>query len=147
MLHSAPPKGHACVSGTSSCVLVVSREALHGCMGGNGHGYHYRQKGGLNPPFISETSELYLSCSFCCILVLWQSNKDGAHEGTAELNICGRSDDRLTAAMVHYNSLLMVLCLDFRIFCVSRRSRARGSFSFVRFRTVQYWYAAARLPR
>ena len=43
--------------------------------------------------------------------------------------------------MVHY-SLVMVLCLNFMLFRVSRRSRARDargfSYVFVRFRTVQY---------
>ena len=49
VLHSALPKGNTCVSGTSSCVLVGSREPLHGCIGDDGHGYHHRQKRGQNP--------------------------------------------------------------------------------------------------
>ena len=41
--------------------------------------------------------------------------------------------------MVHY-SLFMVLCLNFMLFCVSRRSRALDARAhvFVRFCTVQY---------
>ena len=37
-------KGNDFVSGTSYCALLASREALHGCMGGDGHGYHHHQK-------------------------------------------------------------------------------------------------------
>ena len=49
MLHSALPKGNACASGTSCCVLAGSREALHGCMGGDGPRPHRRGKGWRKP--------------------------------------------------------------------------------------------------
>ena len=70
------------------------------------------------PPVISEASKLYLCCSCCCILVPWQSTEDDAQQGTAEINICGRSDGRSVAAIVHC-SLFMVLCLNFMLFRVS----------------------------
>ena len=57
----------------------------------------------------------------------------------AEIDICGRSDGRLAAAMVHC-SLFMVLCLNFMLFRVSRCSRARGARerAQVRFRAFSY---------
>ena len=52
LLHSASPNGNTCVSGTSSCVLVGSREPLHGCMGGDGPRPHRRGKGWRKPLLI-----------------------------------------------------------------------------------------------
>ena len=43
-------------------------------------------------------------------------------KGTADINICGRSDGRPAAVMVHC-SLFMVFCLHIMLFRVSRRSR------------------------
>ena len=47
--HSASSNGNACVSGASFCVLVGPREALHGCMGGDGPRPHGRKKGWRKP--------------------------------------------------------------------------------------------------
>ena len=67
LLQYAPPKDNACVLSTSSCVLVGSREALHGGMGGDDSRPHRCGKGGRKALFISEPPDTYICGS--CLLV------------------------------------------------------------------------------
>ena len=93
----------------SQVYLPVSwsrREALHGCMDVNGHGYHqHGTKDWRKVLFITEAPDTHnLRFVFMPLCPLHSSpprKMRDAQKRTADINVCGHNDGRLAAAMVH----------------------------------------------
>ena len=83
-------------------------------MDGDGHGYHHRQKWGVNPLSFLRLQSYISAVPFAATWFLG-SQPRMVLKKEQQINICGHSNGRSTAAMVHY-SLFMVLCLNFIIF-------------------------------